>query len=433
MDIQILVPSMGESIVEATVVHWYKKVGDPVQTGEPLLELETNKANLDIGAEQSGTLARIDKQEGADVRVGESLGVLAAGDGAQAQPAAPQPAQAETPASPPPAQPESVQKPAPEPTPAPASQPTPQPAAEITPVARRIAEENHLDLAQVHGSGPNGKVVKEDVEKLLSSRPPAPAPQPVSQPSEAASAPAQTAAPQPSSQSDREERIRLSRRRRTIAERLVQTQQTAAMLTTFNDVDMSAVMRIRQERKEAFKQKYGVGLGITSFFVKASILALKSFPQLNAEIQGDELVIKHYYDIGIAIGAEEGLVVPVLRDADRLTFVEIEQAIAGFVQRSKDHKLTLQDMSGGTFTITNGGVFGSLLSTPILNGPEAGILGLHRIEERPVVVDGGMVIRPMMYMALSYDHRIVDGREAVQFLARLKEAIQDPEILLLGM
>ncbi len=213
----------------------------------------------------------------------------------------------------------------------------------------------------------------------------------------------------------------------------METQNTAAMLTTFNDVDMSAVMKIRSERKEAFKEKYGVSLGFVSFFVKASILALKDFPQLNAEIQGEEMVIKHYYDIGIAIGAEEGLVVPVLHDADRMTFVEIEKAIQGFIQRTKDHKLTLQDVTGGTFTITNGGVFGSLLSTPILNGPEAGILGLHRIEERPVVLNSALAIRPMMYMALSYDHRIVDGREAVQFLVRLKEAIQDPEILLLGM
>jgi 2-oxoglutarate dehydrogenase E2 component (dihydrolipoamide succinyltransferase) len=460
MDIKILVPSMGESIVEATVVHWYKKVGEAVQTGEPLLELETNKANLDIGAEQSGTLSSIEKGEGQDVRVGETLGVIAAGEGgqAQAQPTAPKPAeaaasqppaQAESPASPPPVQPEDVQEATPESAPAPAQETTVEPAKNepageerVTPVARRMAAENHLDLAKVTGSGPGGKVLKEDVEKLLAEKKPAaqtsaaPA-APVQAPAPEAelppAAPSQTAALQPASQVEREERIRMSRRRRTIAQRLVETQATAAMLTTFNDVDMSAVMKIRQERKEAFKEKYGVSLGITSFFIKAVLLALKDFPQLNAEIQGEEMVIKHYYDIGIAVGSEEGLVVPVIKDADKLSFAEIEQAIQGFIQRTKDHKLTLQDVSGGTFTITNGGVFGSLLSTPILNGPEVGILGLHRIEDRPVVVSGEMVIRQMMYLALSYDHRIVDGREAVQFLVRLKEAIQEPERLLLEL
>jgi 2-oxoglutarate dehydrogenase E2 component (dihydrolipoamide succinyltransferase) len=235
------------------------------------------------------------------------------------------------------------------------------------------------------------------------------------------------------SQAGREERVRMSRRRRTIAEKLVATQNSAAMLTTFNDVDMSAVMKIRQARKQQFKEKYGVNLGIVSFFVKAVILALKDFPHLNAEIQGDEMVIKHYYDIGIAIGDEEGLVVPILRDADRLSIVEIERSIQRFVQQTRDHSLSLADVMGGTFSITNGGVFGSLLSTPILNGPEVGILGLHRIEDRPAVVNGEVVVRPMMYLALSYDHRIVDGREAVQFLTRVKDAIQDPEILLLGL
>jgi 2-oxoglutarate dehydrogenase E2 component (dihydrolipoamide succinyltransferase) len=236
---------------------------------------------------------------------------------------------------------------------------------------------------------------------------------------------------QVASRDNREERVRLSRRRRTIAQKLVTTQNTAAMLTTFNDVDMSAVMKIRQAHKQLFKEKHGASLGIVSFFVKAVILGLKDFPRLNAEIQGEEMVIKHYYDIGIAIGAEEGLVVPVLRDADRMTFAEIEKSIQEYVQKTKDHTLSLEDIMGGTFTITNGGIFGSLLSTPILNGPEVGILGLHRIEDRPVAVNGEVVVRPMMYMAVSYDHRIVDGREAVQFLVRVKEAIQNPEILLL--
>jgi len=464
MDIKILVPSMGESIVEATVVHWYKKVGESVQTGEPLLELETNKANLDIGAEQSGVLTSIDKPEGQDVRVGETLGVITAGEAAKAPPA-PQPQRqaaaqpvAAPQASAQPATPPEEQTPA---AAAPEKSTEAAPEEKVTPVARRIAQENNLDLSQIRGSGPGGKVLKEDVEKVLAeSRQPAAAQQSKAAPTPGEAAPAATGPETPAAaqearqaplepsvmetvqpvrptiqpaQPEREERFRLSRRRRTIAQRLVETQNTAAMLTTFNDVDMSAVMKIRQERKEAFKEKYGVGLGIVSFFVKACILAMKDFPQINAEIQGEELVIKHYYNIGIAIGAEEGLVVPVLHKADRMSFVEMEKGIQGFVQKAKDHKLSLEDLSGSTFTITNGGVFGSLLSTPILNGPEAGILGLHRIEDRPVVVNGEMVIRPMMYLALSYDHRIVDGREAVQFLVRVKEAIQDPAILLLGL
>ncbi|HEX7621079.1 MAG TPA: dihydrolipoyllysine-residue succinyltransferase, partial [Anaerolineales bacterium] len=317
-----------------------------------------------------------------------------------------------------------------------------------------------LDPSQIPGSGAGGRVLKQDVEKFLAeggqsspaqltglptqpqeelqegtvsqpqSGPKAEtSPKPIMQPSSLVTEiPAQLA-----SRDIREERVRLSRRRRTIAQKLVTTQNTAAMLTTFNDVDMSAVMKIRQAHKQLFKEKYGVSLGIVSFFVKAVILGLKDFPRLNAEIQGEEMVIKHYYDIGIAIGAEEGLVVPVLRDADRMTFAEIEKSIQEYVQKTKDHTLSLEDIMGGTFTITNGGIFGSLLSTPILNGPEVGILGLHRIEDRPVAVNGEVVVRPMMYMAVSYDHRIVDGREAVQFLVRVKEAIQNPEILLLDL
>ncbi len=455
MDAKILVPSMGESIIEATVVHWFKKVGDQVVIGEPLLELETNKANLDVGSEHSGTLTSIEKPEGQDVRVGETLGVIAVGEAVPAG-AAVQPPVAEKREAP--AEPSRT------------GEAAPKGGAvledKVTPVARRIAQENKIDLAQIAGSGPGGKVLKEDVEKFLAGASrvaPAQASAPATRPAEAMTqrvpaeipseqrpetiphmaepAEVQALQPvipsagtgQPARQDGREERIRFSRRRRTIAQKLVETQNAAAMLTTFNDVDMSAVMRIRQARKEQFKQKYGVGLGIVSFFVKAVLLALKDFPRLNAEVQGDEMVIKHYYDIGIAIGDEEGLVVPVLHEADRLTMVEIEKAIQNYVQKTKDHKLSLPDLMGGTFTITNGGVFGSLLSTPILNGPEVGILGLHRIEDRPVVVNGEVVVRPMMYLALSYDHRIVDGREAVQFLARVKEAIEDPEILLLGL
>lgn len=454
MDAKILVPSMGESIIEATVVHWFKKVGDPVTIGEPLLELETNKANLDVGAEQSGTLASIEKQEGQDVRVGEILGVIAVGAAVPGQPAPQAPIEEPKPSS----HPEKTAEVAPD--------TVAVPEEKVTPVARRIARENNIDISRLIGSGAGGKILKEDVEKFITEAGQAPstpatatAPRPEEESSEKVSPhtpgeqkPETSPRPteqvhtsaiqpmipsigpgEPVRQDGREERIRLSRRRRTIAQRLVETQNTAAMLTTFNDVDMSAVMEIRKARKQQFLEKYGVGLGIVSFFIKAAILGLKDFPRLNAEIQGEEMVIKHYYDIGIAIGDEEGLVVPVLHDADRMTFVEIEKAIQSFVQKTKEHKLSLQDIMGGTFTITNGGVFGSLLSTPILNGPEVGILGLHRIEDRPVVVNGEMVVKPMMYLALSYDHRIVDGREAVQFLVRVKEAIQDPEILLLGL
>lgn len=445
MDVNVVVPSMGESIVEATVSQWLKKVGDPVKIGEPLVELETNKANLEVGAEQNGILTRIERQEGEDVRVGETLGVIVAtaADALQSVPA------------------QSGQERGKGPNP---EEPQGRPPVveevsgeKITPLAMRIAREHDLDPARIRGSGAGGKVLKQDVEKFLAEGGPSssvPSTVPATQPQEELQGgmvsqpqarpepgappkpilqPSPAATEVPASPGMREERVRLSRRRRTIAQKLVETQNTAAMLTTFNDVDMSAVMKIRLARKQLFKEKYGVGLGIVSFFVKAVILGLKDFPRLNAEVQGEEMVIKHYYDIGIAIGAEEGLVVPVLRQADRMTFVEIEKNIQAYVQKTKDRTLSLEDIQGGTFTITNGGVFGSLLSTPILNGPEVGILGLHRIEDRPVVVSGEVVVRPMMYMALSYDHRIVDGREAVQFLVRVKEAIQDPEILLLGL
>ncbi len=458
MNIKILVPSMGESIVEATVAHWLKKVGEPVTVGEPLVELETNKANIEVPSEQNGVLASIEKQDGQDVRVGETLGTVETEATITEKPVPGHPIQ----------EPEPKTK---QINPASVSPAAEAPAREkVTPVAKRIARENNVDLSRVVGSGPQGKVLKEDVERTLSEARQAAAtePQAVPQPSaeQAQETPGSQAAPQPeakpqqeipaspeeqppasespsvpgipssalpASPARREERLRLSRRRRTIAQKLVETQHAAAMLTTFNEVDMGAVMKIRQARKEQFKEKYGVSLGITSFFVKAVILALKEFPRLNAEIQQDEEILKQYCDIGIAIGDEEGLVVPILRDADRMTFVEIEQSIQRFVQQIKEHKISLQDLMGGTFTITNGGVFGSLLSTPILNGPEVGILGLHRIEDRPIAVDGQVVIRPMMYLALSYDHRLVDGREAVQFLGRVKEAIQDPEILLLSL
>jgi 2-oxoglutarate dehydrogenase E2 component (dihydrolipoamide succinyltransferase) len=291
-----------------------------------------------------------------------------------------------------------------------------------------MAQEEGLDVTKVKGSGPGGKVTKNDVAKLLESG------KPVSSDAKPAETKPRQPAKQPApsgEQNSREERVRMSRRRRTIAARLVEAQQTAAMLTTFNEIDMSAVMDLRQRRQEAFVERHGVKVGFTSFFVKAVIGALKAFPRLNAEIDGDEMVLKHYYDIGIAVGAEEGLVVPVLRDADRMSFAQIEQQTKDFAQKSRDGSLTLEDLRGGTFTITNGGVFGSMLSTPILNPPQVGILGLHNIVERPVAINGEMTIRPIMYVALSYDHRIVDGREAVQFLVRVKELIEDPENLLL--
>jgi 2-oxoglutarate dehydrogenase E2 component (dihydrolipoamide succinyltransferase) len=314
----------------------------------------------------------------------------------------------------------------------------------VTPVARRLAEAQAVDLAQVTPTGTSGRVNKRDVEIYLEQRQAGPAPAPDSAPVPEAAAPdppapakgnqlepGSPAAPADADGVRREERVRVSRRRRTIARRLVEAQQTAAMLTTFNEIDLGAVMDIRRRRKESFKEKHGIGLGFMSFFVKASLGALKAFPMLNAELQDDEIVLKHYYDIGVAIGAEEGLVVPVLRDADRLSFAEVEQSIEAYVQKVRGGTLSLDDLRGGTFTITNGGVFGSLLSTPILNPPQVGILGLHKIEERPVARSGEVVIRSMMNVALTYDHRLVHGREAVQFLVRVKELIEDPETMLI--
>ena len=412
MATEIVVPNLGESVVEATVGRWLKNQGDPVKVGEAVVVLETEKVDLEVGAEKDGILQTITRKEGEDVKIGDVLGVIEESGNGAAQPAepakAPEPVQAQQPA---------------------AAQPTvPEPAAKaeasVTPVARRMAEDAKIDLTQVTPSGPGGRVTKTDVQRYIETRSAKPAP--------SATMPISETAPVFASENGRrEERIKMSRRRRTIAARLVEAQHTAAMLTTFNEIDMTKVLEIRERRKEAFKQKYGVSLGFSSFFVKASIGALKAFPRLNAEIQGDDMVLKYYYDIGIAIGAEEGLVVPVLRDADRMSFAEIEQKIKDYAQQANDGTLSLEALRGGTFTITNGGVFGSMLSTPILNPPQVGILGLHKIEQRPVVVNNEIVIRSMMYVALSYDHRIVDGREAVQFLVRVKELIEDPESLLI--
>ena len=389
MPFELVVPDLGESVTEATVARWTKQEGEAVAAGEVLVELETDKANMEIAAEKPGKLLQIKQAEGSDVRVGEILGLV---DEAATGTAAPRPAAAERP-----------EEPAPEPEPVP-EQPGPQPD--------------------------KGDEQVERPHPAPSRMPEEPAPPP--EEPEIKRVPPKPELPARTEQAGQaEERIRMSRRRRTIAARLVEAQHTAAMLTTFNEVDMSAVVDIRKRRKEAFEKKNGIGLGLTSFFVKAAIGALKQFPRLNAEVDGDEMIIKHYYDIGIAIGDPEGLVVPVLRSADRLSFADIEKAVKQFVGQAETGSLSIEDLRGGSFTITNGGIFGSLMSTPILNPPQVGILGLHRILERPVVVNGEIVVRPMMYVALSYDHRIVDGREAVQFLVRVKQFLEDPESLLL--
>jgi len=433
MATEIVVPNIGESIIEATVGAWQKQEGDRVAPGDVLVELETHKVNLEVGAPHAGVLVRIERKQGEDVKVGDVLALLEeVSEKTGGAPARPEAAPAR----------EAAPQPQEEPAPVAA-----QDGGRATPVARRMALGYGIPLDQVPATGPGGQVTKEDIQRYLEERqaarqapppPPPPAARPVEreappappvQPAERKAAPA-LPAPAVVAQPP-EERIRMSRRRQTIARRLVEAQQTAAMLTTFNEIDMSAVQELRRRRKESFKERYGVSLGIMGFFVKATIGALKAFPRLNAEIQGNEIVLKRYYNIGIAVGAEEGLIVPVLRDADRMSFAEIEKAIGDFVQKAQDGTLSLEDLRGSTFTITNGGVFGSLLSTPILNPPEVGILGMHKIEERPVALNGQIVIRPMMYVALSYDHRIVDGREAVQFLVRVKQLVEDPETLLL--
>lgn len=430
MSIEIRVPALGESIVDAVIATWLKHEGDAVNVGDALVELETDKVNVEVSAEQSGVLQKIVKQEGDEVAVGDVIGMI----GESAQQAQPQPA---TPAS----EPAIAARPA---ASAPAASIDGAVQRPVSPVARRVAAENNVDLTQVKGNSPHGRVMREDVMNYIeqSSQSPTaaastatPVPQansvaPVAPPPQPAPAPS----PRPLTQAEtggREERVRLSRRRQTIAQRLVEAQHNAAMLTTFNEIDMSAVMEVRSRRKDAFKERHNVSLGFMSFFTKAVVGALKAFPRLNAEIQGNDMILKHYYDIGIAVGAEEGLVVPVVRDADRKSFAEIEREIAGLAKKARENSLKLEELQGGTFTITNGGVFGSLMSTPILNAPQVGILGMHKIEQRPVVVNGQIVIRPMMYVAVSYDHRIVDGREAVQFLVRVKELVEDSESLLL--
>lgn len=434
MTVEIRVPALGESIVDAVIVTWLKSEGDEVKQGEVLVELETDKVNVEVNAEQSGVLQKILKHEGDVVTVGEVLGIVGESSGVVSGSWQETPALEHVPAE----QSSNGQQKS-------ASQ-TADGLKLASPLARRIADDYNIDLSQVTSHNPHGRVTKDDVMSYLekTSGQQNPPLQMVTQQSKVTDVKAAgdlrnellSSQTRPNVQFQepsrgREERIRLSRRRQTIAQRLVEAQHVAAMLTTFNEVDMSAVMEVRARRKESFKERHGVSLGFMSFFTKAVVGALKAFPRLNAEIQGNEMILKYYYDIGIAVGAEEGLVVPVLHDADRKSFAEIEREIADLAKRARENRLTLAELQGGTFTITNGGVFGSLLSTPILNAPQVGILGMHKIEQRPVVVNGQIAIRPMMYVALSYDHRIVDGREAVQFLVKVKEFIEDPETLLL--
>jgi 2-oxoglutarate dehydrogenase E2 component (dihydrolipoamide succinyltransferase) len=430
----IVVPQLGESVVEARVARWRKHEGDRVEVGETVVELETEKIDLEVGAEHGGVLASIKRKEGEDVKVGDLLAIVddrASGNGAKAD--APE-GDRKAATSDQTLKPASAAAPQVLPPPAEATTAARVDTSETlraTPTARRVARDHDVDLGSVPGSGTAGRVMKRDVVDAVGVRSAKGARRDAE---ETAASEARAPVPSPPRAHPaerREERVRMSTRRLTIARRLVEAQRTAAMLTTFNEIDMTAIMSLRERRKEAFRKRHGVNLGIASFFVKASIAALRTFPQLNAEIQGEDIVLKNYYDIGMAVGAEGGLVVPVLRDADTMSFAGLEIAIRDFAKRAADGTLTLEDLRGGTFTITNGGVFGSLLSTPILNPPQVGILGLHKIEDRAVPANGQVVIRPMMYIALSYDHRIVDGREAVQFLVKIKEFVEDPGHLLL--
>jgi 2-oxoglutarate dehydrogenase E2 component (dihydrolipoamide succinyltransferase) len=401
MTVEIKVPAMGESVTEATISKWFKKEGDAVKRDEPLLELETDKVTVEVPSPTDGAIESISAQAGATVQVGALLGAIAEGKTGSA-PAA---AKAEAP------------KPAAAPAPA-----APKADAPAMPSAKRISEEGGVPLSSVAGTGRDGRVTKGDMLGALAAR--TSAPQAV-----AAASPVSTGGPRHNDA--REEKVAMTRLRKTIALRLKESQNTAAQLTTFNEVDMTAVMGLRATYKDSFEKKHGVKMGFMGFFTKAVVAALKDLPNVNAEIEGDNIIYKNYYDIGIAVSTERGLVVPVVRDADRLSLAGIEKTIADFGMRARDNKLKLEELQGGTFSITNGGVFGSLMSTPILNSPQSGILGMHKIQPRPMAIGDKIEIRPMMYLALSYDHRIVDGREAVTFLVKVKDNLEDPQRLLL--
>jgi 2-oxoglutarate dehydrogenase E2 component (dihydrolipoamide succinyltransferase) len=408
MATEIKVPTLGESITEATIGEWLKKPGDPVKADEPVASLETDKVTVEVPAPAAGVMGQYAAQVGDTVQVGAVIGAIEEG-GASAAAPSPAPAAAA----------------APSPAPAPASAPAQEePAGDLTlsPSVRRMVLEHGIDPTQIKGTGKDGRLTKEDVQQAIDAaraRPAAPVQAPA-------------AAPAPAGER-REERVRMTRLRQTIATRLKEAQNTAAMLTTFNDVDMSAVMEARAKYKDLFEKKHGVRLGFMGFFVKAAVQALRDIPAVNASIEGDEIVYRDYVDVSVAVSAPNGLVVPVVRDAQNLSVAGIEKQIADFGKRAKDGTLKMEEMKGGTFTISNGGVFGSLLSTPIINPPQSAVLGLHRIEDRPVVRDGQVVVRPMMYLALSYDHRLIDGREAVTFLVALKNAIEDPTRLLIDL
>ncbi|RKN79046.1 2-oxoglutarate dehydrogenase complex dihydrolipoyllysine-residue succinyltransferase [Paenibacillus ginsengarvi] len=418
----IKVPEMGESITEGAIAKWVVKVGDQVNQGDMLVELETDKVNLEVNADRSGVIEEIRRVEGDVVQVGEVIGTIREG-AVSGQPAASEPAPAAAPAAPAASAPAAVAVPAPAPAAEQAG------ALVASPAARKLAREQGIDLQRVNPVDPNGRINRSDVSAF---REPAAAPQaakPQIEPVFSNRSSGGTVLDDPAKPI---EVVRMSRRRQTIATRLVEAQRTAAMLTTFNEVDMTKILDIRKRRKQSFQEKNDIGLGFMSFFTKAVVGALKKFPLLNAEIDGDQLLVKKFYDIGIAVSAKEGLVVPVVRDADRLGFAEIERSIADLAGKARTNSLALSDLQGGTFSITNGGIFGSLMSTPILNTPQVGILGMHKIQWRPVALDEQrMENRPMMYIALSYDHRIVDGSEAVRFLVTVKELLEDPESLLI--
>jgi 2-oxoglutarate dehydrogenase E2 component (dihydrolipoamide succinyltransferase) len=405
----IIVPSMGESVSEATISKWFKKAGDAVKQDEAVAELETDKVTLEVNAPVAGVLKEIKTPQGSTVQVGTLIGLVEAGASA-----APAPAAAKAPEAKAPEAKAEAKAPETKAAPAPAAQPSANATDKSGPAARKTADEAGISLSDVQGTGKDGRATKGDVQNAI------------------ASPPAKAAAPK-TGYPAREERVKMTKLRLTIAKRLKDSQNTAAILTTFNEIDMSNVIALRNEYKDAFEKKHGVRLGFMSFFVKAAVAALKEVPEVNAHLDGEEIVYKHFYDIGVAVGGAQGLVVPVVRNADQLSLAEIEADIARLAQKAKDGSLSMSDMSGGTFTVSNGGVYGSLMSTPIINPPQSAILGMHKTEDRPIAVKGQVVIRPMMYVAVSYDHRIIDGRESVTFLVKIKEAIEDPRRLLLGV